>query len=268
MKKFIYFLIFFFWVGCGYNIPTPSQRVENADKLVQNRMKNHIFKTSEFKIFSYEGNLSECKTVYVFIEGDGLSWITSELISDNPTPLNPKALKLTLNDKHRCKIYLARPCQYVKDTKCNYKYWTDYRFSKEVIRSYQEVLDNLKRQYNINSFVIIGYSGGGAIAALVSAFRNDVDLLVTIAGNLDTAKWCRLHYLSPLKHSMNPADFTDKLTNQKQLHFIGAEDKIVNKEVFFSYYSKFKNKKNIKYKILEGYKHNSDWSEVLDSIEK
>ncbi|GAB6074190.1 alpha/beta hydrolase [Nautilia lithotrophica] len=267
MQKFIFVVILFLLMGCGYNIPTPQQRKISAENIVGNKLKKYIFLTSKFKIFSYISNLNGCQKVYVFIEGDGLSWITSELISDNPTPLNPEALKLTLKDTHRCKIYLARPCQYVEDKKCNYRYWTDYRFSKEVIQSYQEILNSLKRKYNINSFIIIGYSGGGAVAALVSAFRNDVDLLVTIAGNLDTAKWCQIHYLSPLKHSMNPADFTDKLTNQKQIHFIGSEDRIVNKEVFFSYYNKFKNKNNIKYKILKGYKHNSDWSKVLKNIE-
>jgi hypothetical protein len=266
VTRLIFLIIFL--AGCGYNIPAPQQREIKAEILVANRLTKHVFKTLEFKIFSYTSNLKKCKKVYVFIEGDGLSWITPEQISDNPTSITPEALKLTLKDKHKCRIYLARPCQYVKDKKCSYKYWSGYRFSKEVIQSYQEVLDILKSKYNINSFVIIGFSGGGTVAALLSVFRNDVDLLVTFAGNLDIYKWCRIHHLSPLNNSMNPADYTNKLANRKQLHFIGAEDKIVNKEVFFSYYNKFKNKNKIRYKILQNYKHNSDWSKLLKDIDK
>lgn len=263
MRKLIYFFIFLFLIGCGYNIPTPSQRLEKADKLAGNKFKKHIFNTKEFKIFSYEGNLKGCKKVYVYIEGDGLSWITSDLISSNPTPLNPEGLKLALNDRHKCVVYLARPCQYVNDKQCNYKYWTDCRFSKKVISSYQDVLNQLKNKYDIKSFVLIGYSGGGAVAALISAFRNDVSMLVTVAGNLDTKKWCEIHHLTPLTCSLNPADFTDKLENIKQLHLIGGSDNNIKKAVFFSYYDKFKNKKNIKYLIIKNYKHNSDWSKIL-----
>jgi hypothetical protein len=266
LKTFGCFLILLFFAGCGYNIPTPSQRALTADKLASKRFKKYIFDTPEFKMFSFEGNLSKCKKAYVYIEGDGLSWITSDLISDNPTPLNPEGLKLAVRDKHRCVIYLARPCQYVNDKKCNYKYWTGYRFSKEVIQSYQEVLNSLKQKYNICSFVIIGYSGGGAVAALVSAFRKDVYELVTVAGNLDTAKWCKIHYLTPLKNSLNPANFSSELQSVRQLHIIGGKDRVINKKVFFSYYSKFKNKKNIKYKIIKDYRHNSDWGKVLSNI--
>ncbi|MDQ7067452.1 MAG: hypothetical protein Q9M40_05505 [Sulfurimonas sp.] len=78
---------------------------------------------------------------------------------------------------------------------------------------------------------------------MLSAFRDDVDLLTTYAGNLDTKYWCDLHYLTPLSNSLNPADFTHKLGSQKQIHFIGAKDTNIDKSVFFSYYNKFKNKK-------------------------
>jgi hypothetical protein len=266
MKLGLFVLLIIFLSGCGVNVPSPAQRKAYADKLVGNKFKARVFHTKEFEIFSYEGNLSGCKKAYVYIEGDGLAWITSDTVSSDPTPLNPEALKMALQNQNKCVIYLARPCQYVRDKKCGYEYWTDARFSKEVIKSYQEVLNKLKSEYGIRSFVLIGYSGGGAIAVILTAYRKDVALVVTVAGNLDIEKWCKIHYLTPLKNSLNPADFTDMLENKKQIHLIGGKDRITGEKVFFSYYDKFKNKKNIKYVIVKDYKHNGDWGKILKNI--
>jgi len=260
VKFFSFSLVTLLFVGCGYDVPTPQQREDVADKLAHKKgLEEKIFHTSKFDIFSYKTNLNGCKKADVYIEGDGLAWITSSIISDDPTPLNPIGLKLALKDKSKCVVYLARPYQYTKSKTKDSRYWTSYRFSKEVIQSYNEILDSLKSKYGISSFSLYGYSGGGAVATLVSALRDDVDLLTTYAGNLDTAYWCKLHYLSPLSSSLNPADFTDKLTTQKQLHYIGGKDKNIDKSVFFSYYKKFNDKSNIKYKILKDYTHSCCW---------
>jgi len=246
--------------GCGYDIPSPQQRETNAEKLVSHKnFKKKIFHTDKFDIFSYTTDLQNCKKVDVYIEGDGLSWITSNIISTNPTPINPIGLKLALQDKSRCVVYLARPYQYIKYTKGDSKYWTGYRFSKEVINSYNEILNSLKSTYNLSSFNLYGYSGGGAIATLITAFRDDVNLLTTYAGNLNTDYWCKLHYLTPLSHSLNPADFVNQLEKQNQLHYIGEKDTNIDKGVFFSYYKKFKDKSHIKYKILKGCTHTYGW---------
>ena len=55
------------------------------------------------------------------------------------------------------------------------------------------------------------------------------------------------------------------------LYIIGNDDKIVPKEVFLSYFSKFKNKKNIEY-IYTNSNHSccfeTAFKEVLNKIEK
>ncbi|WP_456479632.1 alpha/beta hydrolase [Nautilia sp.] len=252
------FLSAFFITGCSSYIPPPSARINNIKKTAAHRhLKQKTFTTAYFKIFSLYKNIKNCKTLHVYIEGDGLSWITPYEISSNPSPLTPTALIIALKTKTRCFIYLARPCQYVKDPSCSEKYWTNLRYSKKVINTYQEILNSIKNDFHIKNFNLYGYSGGGTVAALVSAFRNDVKLLTTYAGNLDTEYWCNIHNITPLQSSLNPADFTNRLQQQKQIHYIGKKDKIVPKEVFFSYYKKFKDKKNIKYKIIKNYTHSS-----------
>jgi hypothetical protein len=255
-------------LGCGYNVPSPKERFVYAEKIAKNEFKPHIFHTKYYEVFSYEKNLTGCKKVFVYIEGDGLSWITPDLISTNPTPVNPVGLKMAINDIHECVVYLARPCQYVENGNCDYSVWTDARFSSKVIDSYEEILDELKNEYKIESFVLIGYSGGGAVATILDAYRNDISLLVTVAGNLNTAYWCKIHRLSMLSKSINPADLVYRLENKRQIHLIGGKDEVVGKRVFFSFYDKFKNKKFIKYYIYPNNTHTRFWDKAVRDLEK
>jgi hypothetical protein len=269
MPTFLFIIILL--SGCGRNIPTPDERVtvaNNIAKQVSFNKKKLI--TSGFDLFSLSSDLSICKndTLNVYIEGDGLSWITSRKISPDPTPINPLALRLAIQDTNKCVIYIARPCQYINTKECSKKYWTSHRFSKEVIDSYNESFEYLKDKYKLKSFKLFGYSGGGAVVALLASRRTDIDYLVTIAGNLDTNYWIKKNYLTLLSGSLNPADFPKKLENIKQYHFIGGDDDIIDFSIYKSYASKFKNKKNLKYNIIKNNTHNNGWVESWEQLLK
>jgi hypothetical protein len=62
------------------------------------------------------------------------------------------------------------------------------------------------------------------MAALVAARRDDVVLLVTVAGVLDHEAWTRLHGVSPLTGSLNPADEWMALVRVRQVHLVGGRD--------------------------------------------
>ena len=96
--------------------------------------------------------------------------------------------------------------------------WTGGRFSKSIIESTDQVIDALKRSSGATRLVLVGYSGGAAVAALVASQRQDVDALVTVAGNLDTNAWVRHHRISPLVGSMNPLDQASELKEMIQIH--------------------------------------------------
>jgi hypothetical protein len=248
--------------GCLSSIPTPQERKDSLKLLKNQEFEEVDIKTSSFNLFSLQKIEKNCKDkdLRVYIEGDGLAWITRNTISSDPTPVNPTALKLMNQDKYECKIYLARPCQYVSSPECSSKYWTGNRFDNKVIKSYDESLNKLKSSYKNKSFTIIGYSGGGAVATLVSAQRKDISKLITVAGNLDTEKWTTMHNVSKLEQSLNPADFSKNLENIEQYHLIGNQDDIIPKEVFLSYYSKFKKKDKINSLYLDA-THNCCWEE-------
>lgn len=244
-----------FFTGCSRNIPTPIQRLSAAEDIAkQNGLHVKVFKTQKFDIYAQYNNLT-CKDIRVYIEGDGLAWITSSIISDNPTPINPLALKLMVQDESTHKLYLARPCQYMKNSICKYKYCSSHRFSQEVVTSYHQILDIFKEKH----LQLFGYSGGGAIATLIAAQRSDVDLLVTIAGNLDTDFWTQKKYLTPLNGSLNPANFTDKLQDVQQIHLIGEKDNIIDESICNSYKSYIVDKSNITCKVYENFTHSCCW---------
>lgn len=251
------------FLGCSLNIPTPKERNQIAINLTNN--KNIIQKdmqTSQFNLFSIQDIQSDCSKIKIFIEGDGLSWISRTTISSNPTPITPVGLKLMLSDdKSSCKIYLARPCQYVNSNICEEKYWTSHRFNEKVIQSYDEALTNLKKDFPNSKFDLIGYSGGGAVVTLVANNRDDINSITTIAGNLDIDEWTKIQKVTPLNGSLNPVNYTKKLQKIKQHHLIGMNDNVVPKEVFFSYLNKFEDKSNISYSFYNA-SHSCCWEDI------
>jgi hypothetical protein len=167
----------------------------------------------------------------IYIEGDGLAWLSRAEISPNPTPTDPIALRLAAKDDAASVIYLARPCQYVADEKCSADYWTHKRYAPEVIDAYMRVLDG----FEFKKIHLIGYSGGGGIAAILAAKRGDVASLRTVAGNVDINAFSALHHVSAMEGSLNPADYAKTLRAIPQIHFIGQDDKVVTEELFRHY---------------------------------
>ena len=208
------------------------------------------------------------ETLTIYIEGDGLAWIDSTTPSFDPTPTKPLALRLAILDGHAA--YLARPCQYVSEKdrqNCSNKYWTSHRFAPEVIDASNIAIDQLKARYSAKNLRLIGYSGGANVAALVSAKRNDVMQLVTVAGNLNHAAWTKRHRLSPLTGSINAADYWESLQAVPQQHYVGGRDTVITLDDTQSFINKFPDKKpNVS--IMPTFDHHCCWVEIWPSIVK
>lgn len=208
-------------------------------------------------------NPAKVDILSIYIEGDGLAWINSSTPSFDPTPLDPVALRLALRHPGPA-VYLARPCQYIakKDRhSCENKYWTKSRFAPEVIEASSNAIAQLKQRFGAKKIELIGYSGGGAIAALVATRRNDVNKLITVAGNLDHATWTHIHHISPLSGSLNPADEWQLLVDVPQVHFIGGQDDNISREIATSYLTRYPEAKRPKLSIIESFNHNCCWVE-------
>jgi pimeloyl-ACP methyl ester carboxylesterase len=202
-------------------------------------------------------------TLTIYIEGDGQAWVTESQSSDDPSPRDAVALELAIRHPEGNAVYLARPCQFITGAarqNCRQTYWTDRRFAPEVVAAMDDAINQLKVQQQAKRLRLVGYSGGGAIAALVAARRPDVERLITVAGNLDHVTWTGLHHLSPLAGSLNPVDFWQSLAGIEQVHFLGVEDRIMPVQVATSYRHKFPEDAPISLVPVDGFDHRCCWA--------
>lgn len=208
----------------------------------------------------------EGKQLVIYLEGDGLSWLNRQAPSLNPTPLNPVGLYLALAHKSNA-IYIARPCQFIvwgEFSECEEKYWTSHRFSSLVVNEVNQTLNQLKSEFKAEKFILIGFSGGGALAALLAARRSDVSSFVTISGNLDHQAWTQLHSVSPLFGSLNPANEWRALEHIPQLHLVGGLDKNTGVTVARAYADRFISPPQIR--IFESFDHSCCWRQLWPEI--
>jgi hypothetical protein len=224
-------MIVLVWLGGCAGIPTPEQRLETAFELTQaHDWRIQVIEAGAFDLASaMPRQKAHGDTLTVYIEGDGFGWVSADTPSNDPTPIDPIALKLALQHPDGHAAYLARPCQYLIKSvaPCNRRYWMGARFAPEVIDAQDRAVDTLKRRTGAKNITLVGYSGGGAVAALLAARRHDVVRLVTIAGTLDTAAWVNLHKVDPLDRSLNPLDFRLALLALPQIHYVGGLDRVM-----------------------------------------
>lgn len=175
----------------------------------------------------------------IYIEGDGLAWMSRSTPSLNPTPKMPLALNLAAADPAPNVIYIARPCQFTElnapGNNCTRAYWTGKRYAPEVIESFDRALSGLARERGLTGFNLIGFSGGANVAGLLAQRRADILSLRSVAGNLDNDFFNAMHKVSPMPQSLNMADRATDLAALPQRHFIGGEDEFVPQSVFESY---------------------------------
>jgi len=185
---------------------------------------------------------ARARRLSIYVEGDGTAWVDGTTPSFDPTPVDPVALRLALEHPTASVAYLARPCQFVAGGArkgCNVRFWTSHRFSREVVEATDRAVESLKQRFGAQELELIGYSGGGAVAALVAARRPDVARLLTVAGNLDPVQWADLHHASPLSGSLNPIDAAPALVDVPQMHFVGGRDDNVPPAVAGSFRARF-----------------------------
>jgi len=166
----------------------------------------------------------------VYIESDGAPWRVADEPPADPTPLKPLVLSMAIADSSPATAYLGRPCQYLAEAdrlKCDPRLWMQARFGEEAVVAMNQAVDQLKLGVGATAINLVGYSGGGAMAALIAARRNDVNCLVTVASPLDTNAWTDALRVSRLDLSMNPVDVAVKLQNVRQTHFRGLRDHLV-----------------------------------------
>jgi hypothetical protein len=240
-------------------------RVESDRLAAVNGWQRADFAAGTFTLRGYERfDRPGADDVAVYIESDGLSWIDRHTLSSDPTPLGPMVLELAIADPSPNRVYIGRPCQYLGERAleaCSPVYWSSGRFAPEVVASVDAAVDEAKRRSGAKRVILFGYSGGGAIAALVATRRTDVALLVTVAGTLDHTRWTSDDGVSSLSRSLNPADEARRLQSLRQVHFVGAKDDAVPPVVVESYLARMSDRSRATLVRVPGYGHECCWQE-------
>jgi dienelactone hydrolase len=210
-------------------------RNERADTLAANAgLQREQIATRPFVLTAFTRFTRADRPLTVYIEGDGLAWLSRSEPSPDPTPRHATGLALAAADPAPNVAYLARPCQFTAmsaNPACAISYWTGKRFAPEVVDSLDQAIGQLAARVPGQHIDLVGYSGGGALAVLIAARRADIASLRTIAGNLDDEFVNRLHHVSPMPESENPVDVAPRVAAIAQIHFSGTADTVVPTEV-------------------------------------
>jgi pimeloyl-ACP methyl ester carboxylesterase len=256
-------ILCFFCVSC-----TPAWLdYDNTARSLQ--FNRHTINTKKFTIIVYSNesfNTSHSKQIHVYFDGDGSPWHRNGLsINDDPTPRQHLVLRLMSLDIAPS-ILIGRPCYHGlshDDSNCHPLLWTHERYSEEVVSTMSEALNTVLKNAGEPEAILIGYSGGGALAQLLGERIQKTRAAITLAGNLDSAAWAQLHGYSPLDGSFNPAERPPLPSHILQIHYVGHSDNNIPAHLVNSYVSK-KNRGEII--ILDQADHYNGWLEHWPSI--
>lgn len=249
--------------GCAAII-SQNDRYVAADRVADRAgFEKSFIRASSFTLTAFTRFTKKGDSLHVYIEGDGAAWLSRTRLSDDPTPQTPLVMELAALDPASNVAYLARPGQYAAEgvPDCDGAYWSEKRFSSEVVEAINKALDALRDRAGSREIHLIGYSGGAAVAVLTAARRSDVESLRTVAGNLDPEAVNRYHHVSPVKDSLNPMDAALKLRDLPQRHFAGSKDTVVPPGIARSFLKRAGRRHESGITVVEGATHTRGWQE-------
>ena len=207
-----------------------------------------------------EGIEDHSKPSRIYLEGDGIPWRNNEP-SANPTGQKKLSFQLFLQDESAT-AYLARPCyeQETMPANCTPELWTNARYSETVVNALMQAIEQIAPRGNIE---LVGYSGGGTLAALVAHRLTRVSRVLTLAANLDHDAWSKHHGSLPLTSSLNPADDA-RSSDGSELHLFGSDDRIAPAALAKAYFEEH----TAAVGVIDGFTHHCCWVEQWPKILK
>lgn len=252
--------------SCGYSA---SQRfLSKANSYGFNEI---IIPTKHFTLKAYTNTAFENErsgVLHIYLAGDGAPFFRDRYINPDPTPKRSLTLDLMALDSAPS-ILIGRPCYHYsahrnnKTALCNDKrWWTTHRYSEDVVNALAEAI--AKHSSNDKQIVLVGFSGGGTLAALLAQRINNVSTVIGINPNLDIDAWTKLHGYTPLYGSLNPKDSRNKWpVGTRGLLLTGQDDKNVPASLWRGHYQSLE---QVKIASFAGFSHTCCWAEVWPEI--
>lgn len=217
------------------------------------------------------GTRSDMLTLY--IEGDGAPWPWSDTPPPDPTPIRTRVLQMASAEPGSAVAYLARPCQFLPALelrRCPVELWSRERFSEPAVRQLDRAVQALKQEAGAKRLRLVGFSGGGTMAALLALMRDDVEVLITAAAPMNLSRWTKLHRVSGIAPEF---DLAERLRSERpgllQIHLVGDNDAIVPPSLFHP-----SGAPGAKLRVVEipGFDHDccwgTEWSRLLTQISR
>lgn len=207
------------------------------------------------------------KRLHVYLEGDGTPWEHGLVPAAEPTTRDSVMLPLMAMDSAPS-LYLGRPCYngHANDAYCSAALWTDARYGERVIAAMTRALNDFISSQNYRELVLIGHSGGGALALLMAERLPQTVAVVTLAGNFDIDLWADYHGYPRLNGSLNPAAHPGR--GIPEWHLLGLRDQQIPPQLF---QEGLQHRPNSRVEIVDADHHHSwqaIWPLLLQRLEQ
>lgn len=261
--------------GCNA-VPGVDRRIDDAaGAAIAHGFIAERVAAGSFELQAYHRGLDrEGDHWHVYFEGDGQAYTSRTRLSPDPTPIDPVGLDLALADPAPAVLYLGRPCQYGQaddGDACPSRYWSSHRFAEDVVVAMLDAVDRLVKRHGDDPIdvTLIGYSGGGAIAALMASRSKRISRLVTVAAPLDLSAWTEHHGVSPLDGSLDPKAIAAELT-MPQLHLSGGQDQVVPPASQNAFIAALSSSAPSQRRVISDFDHSCcwlrDWTMLLSTL--
>jgi hypothetical protein len=251
---------------CASLLSCTAPEVKFARQAKAYGFSQNIVQGPHFKHRVYSNALvqDQTRSLHIYLGGDGSPWVGHRWVAANPTPRNTLILKLMQQD-NQAALFLGRPCYHglIADTPCTNALWTSQRYAPEVISAMATAINKLTQQYQTQQLVLIGFSGGGTIAALLTEHLNNIHGIITIAANLDITTWAKYHGYSPLAGSLNPIQRPPITHNIWQLHLAGGKDNNIPVQHIKAFVDK---QFTAQLLVFDKFEHHCCWTEIWPDI--
>jgi hypothetical protein len=243
LPLFTFFSFCWLTVGCS-SLPKKMERLSYKP-----------LKTTHFIIATWATELTPKHTLRIYIEGDSKANFFGK-----PEPKNKVVRHLAQRDKAQNVVYIAQPCQYIQNNNCVLKVWKNGRYAVEMVQAVQSVVEHYAEKYRIEDIELIGYDGGGTIAALIAARIRLPVKLITISGILDPKAYTALHKDELLYDPLNPMNENYILAGVPQVHYVAGNDDVFPKEFTETFVAHMPNPVSVQVRLLQSATHDN-WDE-------
>ena len=203
---------------------TPSERFQRqADAL---GFEADVTRGDGFQHAVFRSPGGAASLLHVYLEGDASPRMAGRSVPPDPTPHRPLMLELMALDASPS-ILLGRPCQHGLSPGCDPALWTVARYGEQVVDSLVAATQREQERSGAGSVVLIGHSGGGALAMLMAEQLPQTRAVVTLAGNLAPTPWAEHHGYTPLSRSLDPAARPALDPAIIQVHLLAGRDERV-----------------------------------------